>query len=106
VKLCKDCRWFRREVYFQAIKIEGDRCVHDKGKGHFDLVRGEQFYFDPYAMRASGRGCGPDGELWEAIPPPPPIPRRWWQFWRPQIRRWRCDGGCGGKCPQCNGGPE
>jgi hypothetical protein len=105
MKLCTGCRWFR---------FYGRGCRHEKALLAVDPVDGEKSWCSASHMRMASpiATCGPEAKLWE--PSPLPLgalveysePRRWWQFWRPQIRRWRCDGGCGGKCPQCNGGPE
>jgi hypothetical protein len=68
MKLCKDCKWYRRS-WFESVVMQTDRydrCVHPDNR---NLVTGK---YDKFCdMMRSDRwkdldwSCGPDGRYWE-----------------------------------------
>lgn len=66
LKLCKDCKWYKRELTDPSL------CTHPKsGETHTDLVEGniKRFFISCWSMRcklSEHGGCGNEGKLWEA----------------------------------------
>jgi len=89
MKLCKDCKHMKRQPLpgqtimslYSVGTIHVAACdVKAIKQGSVCLVTGDVTYpvFESCAeMRAHGKDCGPDGALFEPLPP-----KRWWEFWK------------------------
>lgn len=62
MKLCKDCKFHRRNYIFYLFRCEElDKCAHPR---LIDLVNG--IAVEICATQRNHHPCGPEGKLWEA----------------------------------------
>lgn len=72
---CKDCKHYNDDFALGALR----GCRHPATR-KFSIVYGESFGASPFDMRDTTGKCGPDGELFELLPPPPKR-SSWWPEW-------------------------
>ncbi len=68
MKLCKDCKWWRRDVpFFWMTSIS--KCVAPKSFTEIDLVSGKRVQWMSFAenSRESSRACGKEAKWHEPI---------------------------------------
>ena len=76
MKLCKDCKHYRRGPY--GIVQECRAVVLREPR--IDPVDGDELqglYEECFHTRGIRGRCGPDAKFFEPLPP-----KRWWEFWK------------------------